>query len=504
LWNSGFLVNSLTDIEVDMKYKTRVSGSVGLMGKRVLFWLLVAHVGIAFLLSCHIAFILSDPFLLAWVILGIFFGIGYSVKPFHFKIRGPLHVLSLSMSALFIPGIFLYVCMAGWPSIPILVILSGFTILHYGIALANQSGDYLEDGDAELSTPAVRWGLKNTLVFGLVLLIVGMVIMMVGLVYRLSTIGTTVPFTMIFGVFLIPLVIAVGYSTPIRGMYDLFKISKIENDELGKKPEVARSDLIKKRMNYPKWQASGIYSTFACTLAIFALIVFFPAVNEAADDLDLPVIPDYSGVNIYGVSFSNGLTSDGQMDVSLWVDVNETHVIDDLYINCQSTLGKEVLENGTYRLTDVRTSDASQENIRVGFLAKTHELNDTAYNLKLYRRSETGSMVLLDTHNVGPKDEIFITDITYSVQEGVVKDSLSVEVTIYNRLNRRAPDTLSVLVSGNLHILPASEFNNQSVEADSYWTSPLIKIEIPKNPSTYEVRIQYNGEDEDLQMIDMA
>ena len=497
---SGFLVNSLTDLEVDAKYKTHVSDSVSLVGNRTLFWLFILHLVGASILSIHTAYILKDPWILALVVVGVILGVGYSVKPMHFKVRGILHTFALYTSALFIPPLFLYVCMAGWPNAPILIFLIGFAILHYGIALANQSGDYLEDGDAGFRTPAVRWGLERTLAIGIFMCALGLCAIICGIFLRVYYIHTTIPYPFFIALLLVPVVLTLGYYTPIKGMVDLYAIAKLESRDLGPGSEVKRSNMIKQRMNYPKWQASGIYSVFAVALLIFITVAYFPA-----SDIDLkgPINQfetDYSGVVIKEIDLSKSLTQDGGVEVVVWVDINHTHDIDNLYIAYRSILGDKVIGNRTHRVSDIRTSDLAQEGVRVSFPMEAHELNDTQYSFWLYR-SEEGMMQLLDSATVYPGDEIFITNATWHLQTGLIRDTFFIDVWVYNRLYKRNPETLSVMASGNLDLLPASVTNNGTVEPDSYWRVPTIKMEVSKTQGTYDVKLQYNGEDKDLVLL---
>jgi 1,4-dihydroxy-2-naphthoate octaprenyltransferase len=332
LYISGFLVNSLMDIDVDIKYKTHISSSVSLMGRRTLFWLFIGHLVAASLLSIHIAFLMNDPWILALVVVGVVLGVGYSVRPMHFKVRGILHTLTLSISALFIPMLFLYVCMAGWPSVPILVLLIGFAILHYGIALANQSGDYLEDGDAGMRTPAVRWGLKRTLAIGLMMNAVGLCVMIMGILLRVYYIDTSIPYPFFLALLLVPFVLILGYYTPIKGMVDLYAISKLSPEDLGEDAEVERSNRIKKRMNYPKWQASGVYSLFTVSLLLFITVAYFPVTETTSEIPIIPTEPDYTAEDIQESDFGDSLAQDGETEVSIDIDINETHGMDDLYI----------------------------------------------------------------------------------------------------------------------------------------------------------------------------
>ena len=48
LYLSGFIINSLTDVEVDRRYKSYISDGVAVLGRRVVIGLLLAHLLIQF------------------------------------------------------------------------------------------------------------------------------------------------------------------------------------------------------------------------------------------------------------------------------------------------------------------------------------------------------------------------------------------------------------------------------------------------------------------------
>ena len=54
LFFAGFIINALTDVEVDSKYKTYISDSVNVLGKKTLENLIVIHVALALLLTLHL------------------------------------------------------------------------------------------------------------------------------------------------------------------------------------------------------------------------------------------------------------------------------------------------------------------------------------------------------------------------------------------------------------------------------------------------------------------
>lgn len=267
LFWSGFLINALADVEVDSKYKTFVSQAVSVLGKKMLKRLIFLQVMAGILITAHICYLLNNYWILIWIIVATFFGLGYSVEPFHFKVRGILHA-TLAFSAMFAPFIFLlYVVIGGMPSLPLIFITLALTIVHYGIALVNQSQDYLEDKETGLKTPAVRWGLTKTLKIALVLVIGGLCISIIGFYLLFSGLTPLAILGYSFNIEIIlaftVLILILTYSVPFRGLRDLIKISSTNANI---KQTMNR---IKSRLNYPKWQASGIMG-----LAILSILFF--------------------------------------------------------------------------------------------------------------------------------------------------------------------------------------------------------------------------------------
>ncbi len=255
LYWSGFLINSLSDIEVDKKYKEYVANAIEELGVKAAKIILIAQVSIALLLTFHISLQLSNVWLFIFVSIATFFGLAYSIKPFHFKIRGIFHT-TLAFSAMFAPSIFLYYVIDGFPSFPIFLIMAALTITHYGIALVNQSQDYMEDMEAGLRTPAIRWGLTETLIIALILSIIGLMISFIGIWFFLKEVFIAV-FCFI--------ILIIAYYLPVRGIWRLIKIC-IKEKEI--KEKILR---IKGMLNYPIWQVSGIIGLLLVSLLIFLM-----------------------------------------------------------------------------------------------------------------------------------------------------------------------------------------------------------------------------------------
>ena len=268
LFFSGFLINALADIEVDSKYKTFVSDSVEYLGSKTIGYLIFFQVIIAVLLTIHICYLLDSYWLLLWVISGIFFGLAYSVRPFHFKVRGVFHA-TLAFGAGLAPMVFLYYLIGGIPTTSALLVILFFVILHYGIVLVNQTQDYLEDKTSGLLTPAVRIGVTQTLIISLIISLIGLALGFIGFyilfsdLSSLNILGYKLSFEGLYTITVITLVIS--YYIPLRGIMDLIMIS------YGRESIEQKMIMIKNRLNYPRWQASGLFGIMIISLIIFAI-----------------------------------------------------------------------------------------------------------------------------------------------------------------------------------------------------------------------------------------
>lgn len=265
LFFSGFLINALADLEVDSKYKTFISDSVRVIGEKTMKMLIVAHIAIAWLLTLHLCYIFNNYWLFFWVVVATFFGLAYSVKPFHFKVRGILQ-FSLMISSL-IMVVLLYYVIAGTPPVSVLLVFVFFLIVHHGIELVNQAQDYLEDKESGLLTPAVRWGINRTLIAALVLTLAGLSLGFIGFYILFNDLpaivifGFTVSYEVLFIVTVLILIIA--YHTPLKGTWDLIKISR--NYDTAEQ----KIALIKKRLNYPRWQLTIVLGVTAISTLFF-------------------------------------------------------------------------------------------------------------------------------------------------------------------------------------------------------------------------------------------
>jgi 4-hydroxybenzoate polyprenyltransferase len=263
LFFSGFIINALADVEVDTKYKTYVSDAVRVLGEKKLKIFIVIHVALALLLTLHLSFVFNNYWLILWVSVATFFGLAYSVKPFHFKVRGLLQFSLMIFSIIMVS--FIYYIINGTPSIPALFVFLSFLIVTHGIELVNQTQDYIDDKESGLLTPAVRWGITPTLIASLIIALIGIIFGIIGFYYlymdlpNLIIFGNVVGFEFLLIISIIILIFT--YYVPLIGTWRFIKISKqnITN--------VDKILFIKKNLNYPIWQFTGIFGvTFIATL----------------------------------------------------------------------------------------------------------------------------------------------------------------------------------------------------------------------------------------------
>lgn len=266
LYFMGFIINAYSDQEIDRKYtifKNRIPDAVELIGRRNIRLLIVGQIAAAAAISAHISYAMGSPVPLALVALGTFFGVGYSLPPLHFKVRGWLHAVSLIISAFLVPACFLLFIVAGTVAPAPFVIIIGFSLLHYGIAFANQAIDYLEDRAGGVLSPPVRWGMGRSLVVAMAFTAVGGALCFGGLHLFLlqggaSVLGLTgAPLLLL----LVPVILA-GYYLPVAGLYRMYRATLTRPIE-----EAVR--YMKEICRYNRWQASGITGLMFATAILF-------------------------------------------------------------------------------------------------------------------------------------------------------------------------------------------------------------------------------------------
>ncbi|MFO8050922.1 MAG: UbiA family prenyltransferase [Thermoplasmatota archaeon] len=272
LYLSGFLINAWTDRDMDAKYqtfKTSIAWGVNYLGEKRLKTAIAFHLGISIILGAHICYRMGDLVPMVMILAGIFFGFGYSMKPFSFKTRGVLyHILALGLCCFFIPLVFMFYVVSGGLTLDLFLFAFGFTMVHYALEIGNQIQDYEEDLSEKLLTPIVRLGLKRSLGLALIFFMIGLPLM-VALMYiwfnRRGSIRIAGPvLNDFFTISLISIVIFFGYLITIVGLFRMYR----EANNGGNLSSIM--ERIRSHINYAMWQISGVSGLFTVSILLFS------------------------------------------------------------------------------------------------------------------------------------------------------------------------------------------------------------------------------------------
>jgi 4-hydroxybenzoate polyprenyltransferase len=271
LFLSGFTINAYTDRKLDENYdsfKRNISKSVRVIGARKLLHLTIAQVAIALIISAWIAWRMEAWWLYGLVLVGVFLGIGYSVKPLNFKERGSIwHAVALGTSIFFIPLLFLYFIAAGELTVFVIILAVGFSMVHYAMEYGNQANDYLEDRSANVKTPPVRLGITKSLRIAMWMFLLGAIIVGYSFYFLIFSNEALIAMHSNSALWMVVLtiwgILAAGYYLPLRGLRRMWGISAASDDIERDMP------LIKQQCHYSRWQTSGITALLFVSIIIF-------------------------------------------------------------------------------------------------------------------------------------------------------------------------------------------------------------------------------------------
>jgi len=180
-------LNCLCDLNVDEKYKTYMSNAVKSIGVRNIKIILVLELIIIFSLIFYL-FLEGYVFTSLISLLGLFFGISYSMEPFRIKKRGILSPLPVLI------GLYTLPILGGWflfnNSLPphILLFVVGYALMNEGFTLVNTCEDYSEDKEEGIRTWAHVFGLEKTLLIAFIFSIAG-ILCLIPFLVRLNSIS---------------------------------------------------------------------------------------------------------------------------------------------------------------------------------------------------------------------------------------------------------------------------------------------------------------------------
>ncbi|HEX9708540.1 MAG TPA: UbiA family prenyltransferase [Candidatus Thermoplasmatota archaeon] len=303
LYVTGFLVNAVTDREVDLRYgsfKRGIGEAASRLGDRRILAIVGLQTAVGLALTVELARRLENFWLVPLAGVGLFLGIAYSAPPFSLKTRGvAAHALSLALSAFTVPFLFLYLAARGALDLPGLLVVGAFTVVGYALEYANQAYDFTEDLEAGLATPVVRLGLVRSLRLAVAAFVVALPVLAFSLAYLALT-RPAVAYGLGEGAR--PLIVAgavgavlAGYAIPLRGLSRILRAAREEAAD-----SQALVERVRRECNYSLWQTSGVSGLFA-----FALAVFLVSASAASDLRE-------ASVGAYGFEGAATATPEGQ------------------------------------------------------------------------------------------------------------------------------------------------------------------------------------------------
>lgn len=338
LYFTGFMANALSDREVDQgykSYKSRIAGAVDRIGITRLKVLLSSHVLVAVILTLHLFVMSQNILVLILVSLGLFFGIGYSIRPFNFKTRGLAHGIALASSAFFLPLAFLMVVLAGSLNFTSLLFITGFTMAMYSLEFGNQAMDYYEDKEAGITTPLVRYNIKDSLMFALILLPFGLLLTTISMVDLSITKFKDIYPPAADGLIILTVTIflCAGFARPAAGLVRIFRSVSKEGERKGVLKAL-------KQVDHPSWQASGALGVVFVSCIIFGSVFFSFSIPKQEGPIQnkapvVNIIYNPMIVNVgEPVEFEAYVMDDGEIVSSWWdfgdgtgdVGKNTTHI----------------------------------------------------------------------------------------------------------------------------------------------------------------------------------
>jgi 4-hydroxybenzoate polyprenyltransferase len=509
LYLSGFIINAVTDQEIDKQYgtfKTKIPKSVDLFGERALWLLIGVHVVVSIILSIHISLQMNSTVPIVLVLLGIFLGLGYSAKPFHFKVRGIWHAIALGSSAFFIPFIFLIFVVGNGISLPIFMFILGFTFVHYGMEFGNQAIDYLEDKEHGVKTPPVRWGMINSLIIALNCMLIGIIVEGVSLFYMLlaKEAFTSLSFMMFSTVYVVLMgIIVAGYVIPISGLWRMHKTLQESNSVEEGMPT------LRKICNYAKWQASGVLGIAFVSGVIFISAFFTPAVEVLQNPSEVDYIPQ-TELSIAAEPEVAFYEDDGLVQAK----VNVSILNDEIPKESGSIMVVVQSWTAGFKLRDAsKTLDSFLEafeywNTTVNINA--HDEDDTTIRVKLLTDLNlTGHFISRGEEWVIPsKNDIYIHYTTwepyydwyYNGTGWLYNKYANVTVTVFNEGSSRTNDTVELVIrsytSYGLFSDEESIKNNVTLYPGQEWqeTRTLNLHEFDIGDPTFDVWLFYEEE----------
>jgi 4-hydroxybenzoate polyprenyltransferase len=163
LYALGDMVNCLADRDLDREYKQRLSRAVYRLGVPAVTALVVAETALGIGLAIHLSATTGRWAILGLVLVGVFLGLQYSLRPLHLKSRGIGHLICLWLLLYFLPMLCAALLLEDRLGAAVIALAAAYATAEMGIILVNTSEDLPEDRAAGVRTTTVALGLPGTL-----------------------------------------------------------------------------------------------------------------------------------------------------------------------------------------------------------------------------------------------------------------------------------------------------------------------------------------------------
>ena len=502
LYLSGFIINAITDKEIDKKYdtfKTSIPKSVDIFGENTLKAVIIGHVAVAIILAFHITLQMGSIVPIALVLIGVFFGLGYSVKPLHFKIRGIWHGIALGSSAFFLPFIFLMFVIAEGLTLPLLVFIVGFSFVHYGMEFGNQAIDYIEDKASNVKTPPVRWGMIPSLVIALGCVVFGILAEGISFYYILLSKGSftfihPLLTTNVVYVVLMSIILA-GYYIPTKGLLKMLStLRRSKTVEEG-------MPTLKKICKYAKWQTSGIMGVAIVSGLLFFSAVFGPTAQLYPGNGDTGIYD--SNLKIASEPEVEFYKDDGIYRANVSISVLNGDIQREkrnLMIEVQSWVANFPLRAEWLILEgDLMPNEYWNVSIKI----RAHDVDDTTIKvyLKEYKSDIKDFIIIGDPWIIPSQKDLYIYNVEAEGFEDLPQyKKANVNVTVFNEGDTKYIGELEVEVlcytSYWVFFDEKSVKNNVTLHANENWTPALTLnvFELDPGEPIFLVKLFYEGD----------
>jgi hypothetical protein len=378
----------------------------------------------------------------------------------------------LASSAFFIPLVFIYIVVAETIELLDIMLILAVTITHYSIAMANQAQDHLEDQQEGVRTPTVRLGLAKTLQWSIIMTTVGMVmlILIVGTMYIGTTSseqsgfgssGMVIPEILLMFV-IIAVIISIGYYTPLKGLKDLYNYS---NEPI---PIEKRMELIKKRISYASWQASGAIG-LAVTLGILFVAGLSSPVIKTGDsvlnqpsetDLDINFLK-IANVNINPhVEDQSNSYADVAVRLSLQ-NIDNPNSLTNVLAFVDAGTANRIFES-SYNAVDA----SGRSNVKINLHGRNE--SEVWYVVYLMYKGERSS----ESWTEPSKKDLYLYDAALSKTEGLLSNRLDLTINTFNSKTAKVPGSISLKVEW-APLLIDWVSNNATVNPQHFWDISL-------------------------------